>query len=108
MRVGRTSHISVAIAEGRKAAGLSQQALADRLGVSRKWVSELERGNPDAEVGLVIRALNETGAVLTLRVRGGAVAMPAIDPVGRSQLDIVEELARLDQPPRKRIAKPVA
>jgi HTH-type transcriptional regulator/antitoxin HipB len=41
--------------------GLSQQALADRLCVSRKWVNEFEQGHPTAELGLALRALNELG-----------------------------------------------
>lgn len=42
----------------RKEKGLSQQALATRLGVERKWVIRLEAGNPKAELGLVLSALN--------------------------------------------------
>jgi HTH-type transcriptional regulator/antitoxin HipB len=37
--------------------GLDQQALATRIGVSRLWVIEFERGKPRAEIGLVMRAL---------------------------------------------------
>jgi transcriptional regulator with XRE-family HTH domain len=35
--------------------------LADRLTVSRKWVNEIEQGNSNAKLGLVMRALNELG-----------------------------------------------
>ena len=38
--------------------GLSQNALAARLGVERKWVIHLEAGNPKAELGLVLKALD--------------------------------------------------
>jgi HTH-type transcriptional regulator/antitoxin HipB len=37
--------------------GLSQVALAGRLGVERKWVLHLEAGNPKAELGLVLKVL---------------------------------------------------
>lgn len=51
--------------------GLSQQALAERAGVSRKWISEFERGNPNAQVALVLAVLD------TLRVCLIAHPMPA-------------------------------
>jgi HTH-type transcriptional regulator/antitoxin HipB len=38
--------------------GLSQTALAARLGVERKWVIHLEAGNPKAELGLVLKTLD--------------------------------------------------
>jgi|SRR6185437_11536120 HTH-type transcriptional regulator/antitoxin HipB len=42
----------------RQEKGLSQSALAAQLGVERKWVIRLESGNPKAELGLVLRALD--------------------------------------------------
>ena len=41
----------------RKEIGLSQVALAARLGVERKWIIHLEAGNPKAELRLVLKAL---------------------------------------------------
>jgi HTH-type transcriptional regulator/antitoxin HipB len=35
-----------AVRHARKAAGLSQRALAARLGVSQRWLTELETGKP--------------------------------------------------------------
>lgn len=49
----------------RQAMGLSQAALADRVGVSRLWVNELERGNPGAGFGLILRTLNVLNIALT-------------------------------------------
>lgn len=45
----------------RKEKGLSQSALAQRLGVGRKWVLGIESGNPKAEFGLVLKALDLLG-----------------------------------------------
>lgn len=45
--------------------GLTQQQLADRVGVSRVWLVALEKGKPSAQVGLVFRTLMELG--LTIR-----------------------------------------
>ncbi|MGB6488564.1 MAG: helix-turn-helix domain-containing protein [Steroidobacteraceae bacterium] len=42
----------------RQEKGLSQSALATQLGVERKWVIRLESGNPKAELGLVLKALD--------------------------------------------------
>jgi HTH-type transcriptional regulator/antitoxin HipB len=42
----------------RKEKGLSQNQLAELLGVERKWVLRLEAGNPKAEFGLVLKTLN--------------------------------------------------
>ncbi|SRR6266700_1583779 len=47
----------------RKEKCISQNRLAELLGVERKWVLRLEAGNPKAEFGLVLKTLN----VLRLR-----------------------------------------
>lgn len=51
----------------RKERGLSQNALAELLGVERKWVLRLEAGNPKAEFGLVLKALEAVGMHALLR-----------------------------------------
>jgi HTH-type transcriptional regulator / antitoxin HipB len=43
--------------------GLTQAQLAERVGVTRAWVNEIERGKPTAEVGLVLRTLAALGLV---------------------------------------------
>ena len=45
----------------RLALGLSQEAVAIRAEVSRKWVSEFERGKPSADLSLVLRLLAALG-----------------------------------------------
>lgn len=40
---------------------MTQAALAGELGVSRKWVSEVEQGKQSAEVGKVLAALLHLG-----------------------------------------------
>jgi HTH-type transcriptional regulator/antitoxin HipB len=62
--------------------GLDQGTLAKRVGVSRLWVSEVERGKPRAEIGLVLRTLRELG--ISLRVdsdEAPEVDAPSIDAV---------------------------
>jgi HTH-type transcriptional regulator/antitoxin HipB len=50
--------LGLAIRLKRKEKGLSQTALAELLGTERKWVLRLEAGNPRAELGLVLKALD--------------------------------------------------
>jgi HTH-type transcriptional regulator/antitoxin HipB len=51
--------------------GLSQQKLAESIGVSRQWVVKVERGHARAEIGSVLRAFRAVGIRLdsTTRVR---------------------------------------
>lgn len=74
--------IGAFLRENRKNAGLGQAELARRIGVSRQWVVEVERGKPRAEIGLVLRALNaldsplQTGLAASFR---GVADAPDID-----------------------------
>ena len=56
-----------AIRVRRQVLGLSQSALAEVLGVERKWVLRLEAGNPKAEFALVLKALEAVGIRALLR-----------------------------------------
>lgn len=49
------------IRDRRKAYGYTQQELADAIGVSRKFVVELESGKETASLGLTLRALKVLG-----------------------------------------------
>ena len=67
MRVHTVNEIAALIHETRKQAGISQQALADRVGASRQWVQRLEAGVPGIELGLTLRTLTALGIQLDLR-----------------------------------------
>jgi transcriptional regulator with XRE-family HTH domain len=90
-------HLGSAIRLKRKMKGLSQSALAEQLGVERKWVLRLEAGNPKAELGLVLDALEilGMGAAITDRERLQADEKPRT----ASRLD--EVFQRLQRPGRK-------
>ena len=45
----------------RTAAGLTQQQLADRAGVSRRWIGLCEKGHPGAELGNLMRVMRALG-----------------------------------------------
>ncbi len=57
MRIRTPLDLGLAIRERRRALGLDQRSLAKRIGVSRQWLVEVEKGKARAEVGLVLRAL---------------------------------------------------
>lgn len=77
----------------RQEKGLSQEALAKQVGVGRKWIMHLEAGNPKAELGLVLRALDALELQASLSEQGSASKPKANRP---GKLD--EVLSRLQQP----------
>jgi HTH-type transcriptional regulator / antitoxin HipB len=82
----------------RQEKGLSQSALATQLGVGRKWVIHLESGNPKAELGLVLKALE----ALDLRASLSEEKPPSSTQDSRavpSRLD--EVFGQLQRPARK-------
>lgn len=58
--------IGAAAHRRRKDLGLSQAQAALAVGVSRKRLSEFERGKPSAELGLVLRMIGSLGLILTI------------------------------------------
>lgn len=69
--------------------GFSQAALAMRVGVSRSWVIQIERGNAGAEIGLVFKAL----AVLELELDVRAPQAAAPRDIGET-IDLTDILKR--------------
>ena len=53
-----TRDIGALIRRRRKDMGIDQAELAQKIGVSRAWVIKVERGHPNAQIGLVLRLLN--------------------------------------------------
>ena len=78
MQVRAPSDLGQAIRQRRKQLGLDQRSLAERVGVSRQWIVEIEKGKPRAELGLVLRTLKalelqlEIGSPSVLRRGAGA------------------------------------
>ncbi len=59
--------LGAAVRERRLAAGLTQADLASRAGVSRRFVSELERGERGGDrTGRLVWVLRELGAAITI------------------------------------------
>ena len=75
--------IGALIREHRRRQGLTQQELAERVGVRRLWVSQTERGKATAELGLVLRTLQGLGVELSTHTDSAALSLdvPDIDAV---------------------------
>lgn len=56
-----------AVRSARKERGLSQRALAERCHCSQRFVSELERGKPTAELGKAFCVLVELGLTVSIQ-----------------------------------------
>jgi HTH-type transcriptional regulator / antitoxin HipB len=48
--------VGALIKDRRRALGIDQAELAERIGLGRLWVNQVERGKPGASLGLVLRA----------------------------------------------------
>jgi transcriptional regulator with XRE-family HTH domain len=62
----------------RRELGLSQETAAKRAGVSRKWLSEFERGTSGAELRLVLQMLDALDLHLDVSPEGRADAAHAV------------------------------
>jgi HTH-type transcriptional regulator/antitoxin HipB len=62
--------IGLLVRDQRKKMRWTQDQLATRLGVSRLWVVHLEKGKDTAQIGLVLRALNELNIPMNVDLTG--------------------------------------
>jgi HTH-type transcriptional regulator/antitoxin HipB len=74
MLVDNARELGLRMKDQRLELGLSQAALAKRVGVSRSWVVQVERGNAGAEIGLVLKALAALGLDLDVRAANAPAA----------------------------------
>lgn len=92
--------LGLVIRARRKALGLDQRALADRVGVSRQWIVAIEQGKPGAELGLVLRTLRELDIQLAVSSPPTKAGATPADPRPRTRrsdavdLDAIVERAR--------------
>jgi HTH-type transcriptional regulator/antitoxin HipB len=64
VRIRTVRDLGAAIRAQRRKLGLDQATLAERAGVSRLWINQVEAGKPGASVGLVLRTLGVLGLEL--------------------------------------------
>lgn len=97
MLITDTRELGHLVREQRKRRGLSQRKLAEAVGASRHWVIALERGNPGAELGLVLKTLS----VLGLRMDVQSRAPAATDHVTERTAHVIERALAGNTPPRR-------
>ncbi len=68
MRIRTATELGAFIRERRSELGMDQMSLAEKTGTSRKWLIEVEKGKPGAEIGLVLRTLKALGISIDLAV----------------------------------------
>ncbi len=64
MTVRSVRDLAAAVRGRRADLGISQDELATRAGVSRKWVYEFEAGKPGAELAFTLRVLDALGLAI--------------------------------------------
>ena len=64
MRFRSPAALGAIIRDRRRRLGLEQKALAEKVGVSRQWIINIEKGKPRAALGLVLRTINALGIQL--------------------------------------------
>lgn len=86
MRIRSTNDMSATVRGRRLDMRLSQSDLAERSGISRKWISEFESGKSTAEFALVLRVLEALG--LCLELTGTPSAPAEASPAPDSPVDL--------------------
>ncbi len=83
--------IGALIRDRRRLRQWDQADLARTIGVSRLWVSQVERGKPGASLGLILRALDALDVPLTA---GLVEETPAARPITAVDIDAIIDAAR--------------
>lgn len=69
MLIRTTRDLGHLIRDRRSQMGLTQASLADIVGVSRKWIVEVEAGKRSADISLILRTVKALGLDLDVRDR---------------------------------------
>ena len=64
IRVRTPVDLGGVIRDHRTKLGLDQKTLAQKAGISRQWMVEIEKGNPGASIGLILRTIRVLGVSL--------------------------------------------
>ena len=99
MRIRTATDLGAFIRERRTRLGMDQISLAKKAGTSRKWLVEVERGKPGAEIGLILRTLKS----LELSIDLESDSLVATPPLGAEKApDINSVLDSLKKWPMKK------
>ena len=88
MEIRRPAELGAVIMAVRRARGLSQDDLAERLGVSRVWIGQVERGKASPRLDLILRALNELEITLSVSTEGDSRSPQQPSPAPPDLIDI--------------------
>jgi HTH-type transcriptional regulator / antitoxin HipB len=91
MRIRTPVDFGALIRDRRTKSGLDQKSLAEKVGVSRQWIVEIEKGKPRAEIGLILRTMEVLGILLDAGDREKTKARGGLLPV---DIDSIVSLAR--------------
>ena len=64
MRIKTVENLGQLVCDQRKQRGWSQAQLAEKVGVSRLWISQLENGKESVEFGLVLKTIRALDLLL--------------------------------------------
>lgn len=81
MLAANAADIGSIVRRRRTKAALSQGELAAKIGVSRKWIADLERGHPRAQLHLVLDVLNALDALVDIVDAPSAQQVAAKDSI---------------------------
>ncbi|NTV38510.1 MAG: helix-turn-helix transcriptional regulator [Demequinaceae bacterium] len=93
MLAANAADIGNIVRRRRTKASLSQGELADKIGVSRKWIADLEKGHPRAQLHLVLDVLNALDALVDV------IDAPGAEPAARESGRTTTGLAPKDAVP---------
>ena len=82
MIVRSPAALGAAIRDRRRQLKLEQRTLAEKVGVSRHWVINVEKGKPGAEIGSIFRTLRVLGILLDIKTESappGKLVKPDVD-----------------------------
>jgi HTH-type transcriptional regulator/antitoxin HipB len=86
--------LGFAIRDRRRHLRLRQEELAARVGVSRKWIIDVEKGKPRAEIGLLLRTLDALGLRLSLDSDDSSARATGFSDVPAVDIDRIIDSAR--------------
>jgi len=81
MRIRTPADLGALIRGRRRKLRLDQKSLAEKVGVSRQWIVEVEKGKPRADVSLILRTLDVLDIPLTAGEPTQAKAQSGPPPV---------------------------
>jgi len=95
MRIRTPVEIGALIRDQRIRLGLSQESLAEKVGVSRQWIVAAEQGKSRTEIGLILRTLTTLGIRLSAEIE--TYGKPKVRPGQTVDIDSIVATARRDR-----------